>query len=207
MPSVEQVGSAIRRGEGAYRVAAVSGLLTGVAAASATAGHIFAARWSPAATSKLQRAVIQRLRARWFTIAGFTSAQEVGLSLSILRGYTASHAGGTAVTLTGDNGKKRQSLPTSAMADMRIGTTGALTAGTHTFDAQPIGQASFAELAAAATVPTGAFDLFLSTEDLDRYPIVLAKDEGIALRNTVSMGAGGTARVVVEIDWLELERY
>ncbi len=45
--------------------AAVSGLLTGVAAGSATAGHLWAMRWNPPTGPNDRRlfAVIQRLRA------------------------------------------------------------------------------------------------------------------------------------------------
>jgi hypothetical protein len=203
----------LNAGEGAYRIAAISGLLTGVAAASASAGHLFAMRWAPTTAAgattveKRRFARLQRLRARWFTSAGFTTAQDVGMDLSVLRGYTGAHSGGVAMTLTGDAQKKRASFPSSAVASMRIGNTGALTAGTHTFDAQPVAQGYFAELAAAATVPKGMFELFLSTEDLDRDPIVLAPNEGICIRNSILMGAGGTARLVVELEWAEIERY
>jgi hypothetical protein len=195
--------------DGAFRIAAVSGLLTGVAAGTSTAGHLFAMRWAPAAGGATSRqiAVISRLRARMVTIAGFTAAQEVGIDLSVLRTYTAAHTGGTAQDLTGNNQKKRSVMQSSIVADMRIGTTGALTAGTHTFDAQPIAQSVYAELAAAATVAKGAVELFMSTEDLDRHPLILANNEGICIRNTIAMGAGGTARLVVELEWLELERY
>jgi hypothetical protein len=201
-----KVVSALQRAEGAYKIAAVSGLLTGVAAGTASAGHLFAFRWAPA-SSLPKFAVISRLRARLFTIAGFTAAQEFGMDLSVLRSYSAAHTGGTGQTLTGDNAKKRQVFPTTAANDIRIGTTGALTAGTHTFDAQPIAQSAYAELAAAATVAKGVQELYVSTEDLDRYPLVLAANEGLCIRNTVAMGAGGTARLVVELDWLETSRY
>jgi len=209
MPIGVQVTS-LKSREGAYRVAAVSGLITGVAAATATAGHLFAVRWAPT-TDKERQAflVLQRLRARMFTIAGYTAAQEVGIDLSILRTYSAAHTGGTAVTLTGNNQKKKAALPASFIpaSNMQIATTGALTAGTHTFDAQPIGYGVFAELAAAATVPKGVAEIYLSTEDLDRFPVVLSANEGLCIRNTILQGAGGTARLVVEMDWLEVTRY
>jgi hypothetical protein len=209
MPIGVQV-TTLKSREGAYRVAAVSGLTTGVAAASATAGHLFAVRWAPT-TDKERQAflVLQRLRARMFTIAGFTAAQETGIDLSILRSYSAPHTGGTAVVLTGNNQKKKAGLPTSVIptANMQIATTGALTAGTHTFDAQPIAQGVYAELAAAATVAKGSSEIYLSTEDLDRFPVVLSANEGLCIRNTIAQGAAGTQRLVVEMDWLEVTRY
>lgn len=199
--------STLKKGEGAYRSGAKTGLLTVISAPTATAGHIWAARWSPpvpgaASAHARQYAVIQRLRARWYTIAGFTAAQEVGLDLFRMTAYTAAHTGGNALTPS----PKRASVPASLMTG-RISTTGDLTAGTQTIDTDPIAGGVFSELAAAATVPKGAFEIYLSTEDLDRYPIVLAPNEGLLLRNSILMGAGGTARVIVEMDWLEVVRY
>jgi len=198
----------IVQGGNGYTIGPATGLLTGVAAGSATAGHIFAARWAPAA-GKPTLAILTRLRIRWLTIAGFTAAQEVGLDLSRVTGYTAAHTGGTALVATGlrkdrtfhANGVP---FPDSAFNDIRIGTTGALTAGTHTFDPTPFRQDGYSELAAAATVAKGSFQLFYSNEDLNAEPIILAANEGIVARNTIAMGAGGTARVTVEMSWVEL---
>lgn len=196
----------LKTGEGAYRSGAKTGLLTGVAAGDATAGHLWAVRFpAVAATSvreKRKRAIIQRLRARWFTVAGFTAAQEIGLELFKLTGYTAPHTGGAAVTPS-----KKVTAFAAPLMTGRIGTTGALTAGTQTLDTDPIAGGAYAELAAAATVAKGSIDLSMTTEDLDRHPLVLAPDEGLVLRNTIAMGAGGTARLIVELDWLEVERF
>lgn len=188
---------------GAFRMMAQSGLLTTVAAATSTAGHIFAFRWSHA--TKL--CLVTNIMVKWRTIAGFTSAQEVGLDLIMARSYSASHTGGTGLTLSGNNAKKRASFATTNVADIRVGTTGALTAGTHTLDAQPIAADGFSELAAAATVPKGLFNLTFDLNGPSDYPLVLATNEGLVLRNTILMGAAGTARVSVEMDWLEVDSY
>lgn len=186
---------------GAYRLCEVTGLLTGVAAGTASAGHIFAARWSNA--SKL--ALVTHFRARWFTIAGFTAAQEVGLDLMITRSYTANHSGGTAITLTNNSMKKRSAHGSCNFADMRISQTGALTNGTHTIDTHKIAYGGFSELAAGAAVPKGFFDLQFGEDDPNGYPIVLSQDMGLILRNSILMGAGGTARVAIEMGWLEVD--
>lgn len=209
--------------EGAYRVAAVSGLLTTVAAGTATAGHLFAMRWAPAtqpyAEANIKVCAIQRIVAKWRTITGFTAGQEMALDLSVLRGYSASHTGGTALTPFTTTNQQKQAgkvtanvtlggMPPSQMADMRIGTTGALTAGTHVFDPQPIARESYAELAAAATVAPGRMQMeCLNQDTVIDYPIVLQPNEGLCVRNVVLMGAAGTGRLIVEVDWLELSRY
>jgi hypothetical protein len=46
----------------------------------------------------------------------------------------------------------------------------------------------------------------MSTEDIIRHPFVLQGDEGLLLRNEILMGAGGTVRLAVELDWFEIER-
>lgn len=192
--------------EGAYRTGAKSGLITTIAAGDATNGHVWAARWAPDVTNTpaamRRAALIQRLRVRCFTIAGFTAAQEFSLALFKLTGYTAAHSAGTALAPT----KKRVAHPAPLMTG-QIALAVQLTAGTQVIAAEPIAVGVSSELAAAATVQKGVIDMFLSTEDLAEYPIVLAPNEGLLLRNEIVMGAVGTARLVVEMDWLELERY
>lgn len=203
--------------EGAYRVAAVSGLVTGVAAGAT----LFSMRWSPPAAPSIgmvKLCAIQRIRAKWRTVAGFTAAQEVGLAAYVARSFSASDSGGTGVNLAGPNHEKRVGIappagvqvggmPASQMADMRIANTGALTNGTRTPDAQPFMQDVYAELAAAATVGKGRFDVDFGNVDQPGFPIILSANEGVIVTNTVLMGAGGTARLIVEVDWLEIARY
>lgn len=185
---------------GRYRLGFQSGLITAVAAASATAGHLFAFRWGSGAGVGL----IHRVTARWVTIAGFTAAQEIGLDLIRATGYSASHAGGSPATLTGVNLKRRQSMAASMLTDARGPTTGALTAGTHTLDAQAMAFDSFAELAAGATVGKGRMLLDMETHVNTGGPMELATNEGFIVRNLIAMGAGGTARLSVEVDWSEV---
>lgn len=212
MPFQVQAGSQVKRGDGAYRLAAVSGVLTGVAAATTSAGHIFAMRWAPADSKNgPQKVRIGRLRARLTTITGPTTGQEIGMDASIVRAYTAAHTGGTAMDMTaasGNTNKKRTAFAPSVFgaANIEIGNTGALTNGTETFDAQPFASASIHELNSGAAVPTGVVELYLSTDDLTEQPIELAPNEGIVIRNTVAQGTGYTGRLVVEVDWLELLR-
>jgi hypothetical protein len=189
---------------GHYRLAATSGLITTVAAATATAGHLFAWRWGD--SSRL--AVLAYVRAKWNTIAGFTAAQEVGMDLVIARSYSASHSGGTALTLTGSNLKKRTSSSGSTLLTAAsIATTGALTAGTHTLDTQAMLSEQYAELAAAATVIKGRMIMDWDMSSALDHPMVFAQNEGFVIRNSILMGAGGTARLNVEVAWAEVNTY
>lgn len=189
---------------GAYRLCEETGLITGVAAGTASAGFLFAFRWTHA--TKL--ALITSFRARWATITGFTTLQEVGMQLFRATSYTASSSGGTAITLTGENLRKRATHGTTTVADARISTTGALTAGTLTLDTHKMAAGSFSELAVGATVPKGFFEIGFNQGDPGfTYPLVLSQNQGLILRNSIAMGADGTARVAVEMEWLEVDSY
>lgn len=177
-----------------YLLAPSSALLTTIAAGTATAGHLFVARYHTTDSKKFH---VTRLRVAWQTIAGFTAAQEVSLAAYKLTGYTVAHTGGTAVTPL----KRVPNLAASNLA-ARIGDTGALTAGTHTI-AEQILHGSFSELAALSTVPKGFIDEQVGGDD-DPWPVlVLSSDEGILVRNEVIGGAGGTGRLTVYLDGYE----
>lgn len=186
-------------GVGRYRLGFQSGAVTGVAAATATAGHVFAFRWGSSASV----ALIHRVTARWITIAGFTTAQEVGLDLIRATAYSASHTGGTAVVLAAPNLKKRQSHAASVLTDARGPTTAALTAGTHTLDGQPMAFAGASELATGAAVQKTPFLLDFNCDISLGGPLELATNEGFIIRNVIAMGAAGTARLSIEVDWTE----
>lgn len=181
-----------------YRISATSGLLTTVAARTSSAGHCFAFRWSSTALL----ALITRLKLRWQTNTAFTAAQEVAFKAFRLTGYTGSHSGGTQITIPT---KKETRFAASAFGDARIGTTGALTAGTHTFDNQEYASLNlWSQSGAAPAVYGGESEVFPPTMD---YPLlVLAQDEGICVTNEILMGAAGTGRLMVELDWLEVPK-
>lgn len=214
--------SQIVQGGNHFTIGPISGVLTAVAAGTASAGHLFAARWNPptvnGADKRPRYALLTRFRARLVTITGPTAAQELGLDASIVRAYSASHSGGTAIaipTLANGNTNKKRSVALnsraassdSVMTDLRIATTGALTNGTETFDSTPFGNCSMSELASGAAVQVNACEIFKSTEDLAAQPVVISPLEGIVIRNRIAMGAGYTARLIVEFDWCECDEY
>lgn len=176
-----------------FRTVAQSGLVTGVAAGTASAGHLFCFR-NPDASIICH---VTRIRFFWMTVTGFTAAQEMGLELFRLSAYSADHTGGTAVTPQ----KRRNAHATASVCTARVATTGALTAGTQTLAAQPLLKRGYAELAAAATVQKGQF--LGEWSPRDDHGEVLAANEGLLIRNAILMGAGGDGRLHVEIDHYE----
>lgn len=192
---------------GSYRMAAFSGLTTVIAAGTASAGHVYSFRWSDAT----RLCLIRYLKVRYTVVTGFTAAQELAFDAFVARGYTADHAGGTAITLGGNNQKKRTSMGTSLVttaASMRIASTTALTGSSFTLDGNPIMVGMGKTLAAAATVQDAAFEETIDmTDGGAEYPIVLAQNEGIVVRNGVLMGAAGTVRIGVTVAWDEVSAF
>jgi hypothetical protein len=199
---------------GHYRIQATTGILAAaLAAGTGTAGHVFACRWGDAT----RLAVITKLKTRFLPLTPFTAAtltDHTSFDAFVLRAYTASHTTGTALTPTGNNNKMRTSMGTSLMTDLRISTTAALTAGTHTFDAFPFAQTlrkGNRVNPAAATEETiqpttDGMDLDFSMADGD-HPIVLAQNEGICIRNRTVWPAAGTGILTILLAWAEITAF
>jgi hypothetical protein len=199
---------------GHYRIASQTGTLAAaLAAGTGTAGHVFAFRWGDAT----RLAVIYKMKTRFLPLTPFTAAtltDHSSFDAFILRGYTASHTGGTALTPTGNNNKLRTSMGTSLATDIRLSTTAALTAGTHTFDAFPFAQSmrkgnrvNPAAATEEVVMPTfDGMDTDFSMGDGD-HPIVLAQNEGIVIRNRTVWPAAGTGILTVLIAWAEVAAF
>jgi hypothetical protein len=200
---------------GAYQISYVSGTM---AAGLAGGSTIFSVRWGDATRTMLIRRVS-------FLAQNAGTAFTAGLCLFdmvVARAFTASDSAGTAVVLTGNQGKKRTSFGSSLVTDMRGSSTAALTVGTRTLDTLavdtilgaveatatnylivPSNKASGTAAAIAATAVGGARAIdFWYPEISNSWPLVLVQNEGFIIRATVP--ATGTWRFVVEIEWAEV---
>ncbi len=202
-----------RRGydlRGRYRNTVSTGLVTTVAAHTATAGHLFCWRWDDATVTGLL-GFVRYIGAKAVCTTAYGTDQETGLQLRIARGYTASHAGGTAVdvgaTVTG-TGKRYTAQPASLLTSCRVATTGELTAGTHTFDDNPLTILNDFVTAIGDTVPLastggmgGLASLWDSRESGDH--LEFDNDEGFVISNHILMGATGVVRWSFCVEWDE----
>lgn len=192
---------------GSYLFSASTGLITTIAAKTATAGHIFSLRNGHPSTLML----VKYLRMRWQTITAFTTAQRIGLQGFITRSATANYSGGTAISATGAGAlRKRNNMPVSAclsLGDARIATTAELTAGTQTLDAQPFFELIGWSQTGAAPAVMNVIETELNMQDGNTYPLIISQNEGITIANTVLGGAAGTAVVSVDIQWDEVSAY
>ncbi len=197
---------------GSYRLVCSSGAVTTIAARTASAGHLLSWRW---ASSTANKCFLKFVGARFVLTTAYGTAQETGLDMILARAYTASHTGATAVdmgsTVT-NTGKLITGMATSLMGVaglVRVADAGALTAGTHTFDANPFATLSDWSGAIGATVPTtgsgarSGYGTLWDARDADLPPVVFGQDEGFVLRNLVLMGATGVGRWDFCVEWDE----
>ena len=181
---------------GFYRVVATSGALTGLAANN----PCWCFRW----TSSTLYAVVLHVRWTWFTTTVFTTGQDVSHNLFIARSFTAADTGGSTLTMSGNNAKKRTTMATSAVGEIRYSTTGTLTAGTRTLDAQPI--MARHGITTSAVQGYGPIDDGAPDYNIGHVPpVVLSVNEGLVLQNgSTAMGAGGVIKLMVECAWAEI---
>jgi hypothetical protein len=192
---------------GHYGFSVVTGTL---AAALAVSAVVASFRWGDAT----RLCVINRLRTNFLPLTPFTAAtltDHTSFDAFVGRTFTASHTGGTALTLTAPSFKKRNSMGATLFTDLRVATTAALGGGTVTLDAHPFAQSlrkgNRVNPAAAAEETIQPSDNALNIEyDVasGQHPITLVQNEGIVIRNRTVWPAAGTGILLVELDWTEL---
>ena len=184
---------------GIYRKSILSGTM---AAGLAANSEIAQFRWTDATRlCAIRRVTIDGLSgsATAFT-AGFGK-----IDLVPARSFTVAGTGGTTGTITGNNGKMRTSMGTTLLGEMRVASTGALGVGTKTLDTDPIGQISLT-IGTATSVQYIATPTPLLGEDMGpEHPLLLAQNEGFAIRATVP--ATGTWQFGVTVAWAELTAF
>lgn len=190
---------------GHYRLAGVTGAIAAGAAADA---QVFSFRW----TDTTRYAVITSIKITGMRATTAFVAGNIIIEALMARSFSAAASGGTAMTLTTNNGKMRSDMGTTLLANAMIATTGALTAGTQTLDAQPFGQiVTNAGSPSAATPVIGSIylpgDGFIFKADVanGEHPIVLTANEGFVVRATVP--ATGVWNLGVQVAWAEVHSF
>lgn len=179
---------------GSYEVGLTSGLMAAALAANTT---IWSFRYTGAGLCIVDDVDFEGLG----VITALTAGQAVAFGLFVNRAFTVSASGGTAATLTGNNGKLRTSYATTGVGDIRISSTAALTAGTRTPDAQPMGEVVTGLSAAGSS---GAHIPLLATPSSNSHPIILANNEGLEIQNRIAFPAAGTWTFGITVRWTEV---
>jgi len=131
-------------------------------------------------------------------VAVATAAGPIGFQMVPARAWTVAGSGGTRIAVSGDNLQMETSIPNSQISDLGIATTGALTVGTKTLDANAIG-GIFGGVGTAAVTGYGPTSLAMPKTLFDSIggvlaPLKLANQEGFVIRTT---HAGPTALTYV----------
>lgn len=177
---------------------AVDNGTTQMSAGLASNSPIFSFRWGNSNVCLLRSVKMNA----WAAGTAF-SAGRGSFDLFIARSFTASDTTGTAITLTGNNNKKRTSMGTTLLTDMRISATATLTAGTRTLDANPIGKIgiSVPPTSTNYNLLGGQNVVLWQRDSSDEYPIVFAQNEGFVIQATVP--ATGVWFFGVTTEWYE----
>lgn len=141
-------------------------------------------------------------------VAAPTAAGPLGFELVPARAWTAAGSGGTRIAVSGDNLQTETAIANSQVSDIGIATTGALTAGTKTLDANSqggvlsgIGTGAITIYGSTCIVPP--WDLFDSSE-AGYQPLVLANQEGFVVRTTHAGPATMTYVARFTVIWSEV---
>jgi hypothetical protein len=145
--------------------------------------------------------VIRRLGVGFVTTTAFSAAGEISFGATIARSWSAAGTGGTAVSLASNNAKKRTTFNSPSGMEIRYATTAALGAGTKTLDTDDVSVVAGWSGGQGTTLPAAIDNLWDTTSE--DYPIVLAQNEGIVVRNKVLFpptSGGGVATINVGFD-------
>jgi hypothetical protein len=196
-------------GFGAYSITVSTGNVTATLAANAP---LFSMRW----TAPGALCLIHRVAINVGTVTSVTAAVRSNWVLRGLREFVVNDTGGTQVSVatTANDQKLRTSMPPSLFGinDIRVATTGTLTAGTRIRDANMLGYLC-GNVPAASGVGawligpgSGLVPLFDGTGVGD-YPLLLTRYDGFAIESEVTGPATGTFTLVVRVEWLEVPLY
>lgn len=186
-------------------------LRTGSLAATVAANAPLASfRWSSTSAVAVILSIrwsMQQVTASATAVTGYPDAEAI-----FARAFTVADTTGTATTPS----KMRTTMSTSAVADLRVCTTAALTAGTRTLDSvgfafgygELLHNVSATGTAVLVTAGNGVATTDLYKWDrLGSHPPVLQANEGIVLRQPSAGPAAGTYQYIFTLEWAELATF
>lgn len=144
-------------------------------------------------------------------VAVATATGPLGFEAVPARAWTVAGSGGTRIAVSADNLQLETAIGNSQANDIGISTTGALTVGTKSLDANAIGGVLGGVGTAAVTAygPTSIVQpgmLFEAYQNGD-MPLVLANQEGFAIRTTHAGPASLTYVARFGISWREVTAF
>jgi hypothetical protein len=143
-------------------------------------------------------------------VAVATAGGPMGFNLIPARAWTAAGSGGTRISVAGDNLQTETALANSQVNDLGIATTGALTAGTKTLDANAQGGILWSQGTGAVTTYQQIVQGVQNIYDADgegQQPLVLANQEGFVIRTSHVGVAALTYVARFRVVWAEVTAF
>lgn len=187
-----------------YRVSAFTGT---IGAALAANSELFQFRF---VTGTKTKAIVRKVTVDGIGIVAVSTAiGQLGFMLKPARAWSGVGSGGTAIATTGDNLQLETAQTVSQVNNLNIATTGALTVGTKTKDANAIGMTLLSVGTGAVTTyqVIGAPDMTLMDVSGGGSPLVLADQEGFTIDTTHVGPATMTYVAAFTVDWIEVTAY
>jgi len=172
---------------------------------------IFSMQW--ASTSKIFQPT--QIEINWSLATTFTTSADLAFGLFFVRAFTTAPSGGTQATFTATNttlsGAFDTNFGTTSFAsagDLRIATTGNLTAGTGNIDKYPLrvwmGNAAISAGVAGQSSQNAIYTPWELGNDPNTQTIWVRYQEGLSLQPMATMGAAGVINFSVGIEWIEM---
>lgn len=143
-------------------------------------------------------------------VAVATAMGPVGFNITPARAWSVAGSGGTRIVVSGDNLQLETAIGNSQVNDLGIATTGALTVGTKTLDANSIGQA-LGGIGTAAITAYGDTSIVipqsLFNSDGVGMPLKCANQEGFVVRTTHAGPAALTYVAGFTVTWCEVTAF
>jgi hypothetical protein len=186
-----------------------SGFTGTIGAALAANSELFQFRWL---SSTKTYALIHSVKLDGAGIVAVaTAAGPIGWCVMPARSWTVAGSGGTRIATSGDNLQTETALPAPQVSDIGIATTGALTVGTKTLDANCAGQYITGVLTGAATVaqvsPLADAEYLFNASAEGYMPLVLGNQEGFVIRTTHAGPAALTYTIGFTVVWSEVTAF
>ncbi len=193
-----------------YRVALNSASLT--TANGALVGTLSNAVYSVQWTSPNTCLQLTQLELRYALNTTFTASQDVAFGFYLVHNYTTAPSGGlqatfgnvgTVYTTNSFDQKGAVASYFQTGGDMRICTTGSLTAGVGTIDRYPMFIWSSFEAANGVGVANATQYPWEIGSDPNTHTITLQQYDGFVIAPIATMGAGGVLNFYVATEWIE----
>ena len=175
-------------------IGTTSGLLTGVAAA----GIVYSFRNTGA-----NLFMVRRVAVGFVTTTAFSTAQGLQYQMVKANAFTISDTGGTPFYVAGANKHRNGMTNITSAPDIRMSGAAALTAGTRTLEASPIGLLNGTSNGVGTSMPVQ--NLF--QHDVGDYPLIIAQNEGFEILNGLTMGASGVLSLQILVEYAEVTAF